>query len=171
VTGHLAGRPQPGRPRAGRPQPGAALAVPSGPGLPDGFLIDAGELVERFSRSSGPGGQGVNTTDSRVELEFDPVSSRAVADLPAATRERLLSRLQPALVAGRVVVVASEHRAQRQNRVAARQRLVSLLREAAAPAPPARRPTRPTAGSRRRRLDAKKRRGVLKSRRSAFDED
>ena len=156
---------------AGRPQPGAALEVPPGPGLPTGLRIEAGELVERFSRSSGPGGQGVNTTDSRVELEFDPATSAAVAGLPEATRTRLLAGLENRLVGGRILVVASEHRAQRQNRVAARQRLVTILRQAAAPDPPSRRPTRPTAGARRRRLDSKKRRAQLKaSRRSTGDD-
>jgi ribosome-associated protein len=134
------------------------------------MVIDAGELVERFSRASGPGGQGVNTTDSRVELDFDPATSRAVAALPEAARTRLLDRLAPTLVGGRVIVVASEHRAQRQNRVAARQRLVTLLREAVAPDPPSRRPTKPTKGSQRRRIEAKKRRGQLKSGRRAVDD-
>lgn len=150
-------------------QPGAALSVPPGPGLPHGLVVAADELVERFSRSSGPGGQGVNTSDSRVELEFDPTTSRAVASLPGAVRERLLDRLAPRFVGGRLVVVASEHRAQRQNRVVARQRLVALLRQAAAPGPPDRRPTRPTTGSRRRRLEAKRRRGRLKSERRLPD--
>jgi ribosome-associated protein len=153
-----------------RPQPGAPLRVPPGPGLRHGLVIDAGELVERFSRSSGPGGQGVNTTDSRVELDFDPATSRAVAALPEATRLRLLDRLAPALVGGRLMVVASEHRSQRQNRVVARQRLVTMLREAAAPDPPTRRPTRPTKGSQRRRVEAKKRRGQLKSGRRSVDD-
>ncbi len=157
-------------PIAGRPQPGTALSVPAGPGLRDGLVIDAGELVERFSRSSGPGGQGVNTTDSRVELDFDPSTSRAVAGLPDGARERLLDRLGPRLVGGRLIVVASEHRSQRQNRVVARQRLVTMLREAAAPDPPQRRPTRPTKGSQRRRIESKKRRGQLKSGRRATDD-
>ena len=157
-------------PSGGRPQPGAPLRVPAGPGLRHGLVIDAGELVERFSRSSGPGGQGVNTTDSRVELDFDPTASRAIAALPEATRERLLARLAPKLVGGRLLVVASEHRSQRQNRVVARQRLVLMLREAAVPDPPTRRPTRPTQGSQRRRIDAKKRRGQLKSGRRTVDD-
>ncbi|SDP22366.1 ribosome-associated protein [Pedococcus dokdonensis] len=153
-----------------RPQPGAALTVPPGPGLPRGLVIDAGELVERFSRASGPGGQGVNTTDSRVELDFDPSTSRAVAALPEATRDRLLNRLAAQLVGGRLLVVASEHRSQRQNRVAARHRLTAILREAAAPDPPTRRPTRPTLGSQRRRVDSKKRRGQLKTSRRTVDD-
>ena len=157
-------------PPTSRPQPGAALVVPPGPGLPRGLRIDAGELTERFSRSSGPGGQGVNTTDSRVELELDPSTSSAVAALPDAVRERLLARLQPHLVGGRLLVVASEHRAQRQNRIAARKRLVALLREAATPDPPARRATRPTLGSRRRRLEDKKRRSQVKAGRRSTGE-
>ncbi|HEX5427922.1 MAG TPA: alternative ribosome rescue aminoacyl-tRNA hydrolase ArfB [Pedococcus sp.] len=157
-------------PLAGRPRPGTALSVPPGPGLRRGLVVDAGELVERFSRSSGPGGQGVNTTDSRVELDFDPSTSRAVAALPRATRERMLERLAPKLVGGRLVVVASEHRSQRQNRVAARQRLATMLRDAAAPDPQTRRPTRPTRGSQRRRVDAKKRRGQLKAARRVVDD-
>jgi ribosome-associated protein len=157
-------------PLAGRPRPGTALSVPAGPGLRRGMVVDAGELVERFSRSSGPGGQGVNTTDSRVELDFDPSTSRAMAALPETTRERMLHRLAPKLVAGRLVVVASEHRSQRQNRVVARQRLATMLRDAAAPDPPTRRPTRPTRGSQRRRVDVKKRRGQLKAGRRAVDD-
>jgi ribosome-associated protein len=134
------------------------------------MVIDAGELVERFSRSSGPGGQGVNTTDSRVELDFDPSTSRAVAALPDPVRERLLDGLAAKLVGGRVIVVASEHRSQRQNRVVARQRLVAMLREAAAPEPPQRRPTRPSRSSQRRRIETKKRRGQLKSGRRTTDD-
>ena len=155
---------------AGRPRPGAALSVPPGPGLRRGLVVDPGELVERFSRSSGPGGQGVNTTDSRVELDFDPGTSQALAALPEATRERMLDRLAPRLVGGRLLVVASEHRSQRQNRVVARQRLVALLRDAAAPDSPPRRPTRPTRGSQRRRVEAKKRRGQLKAGRRVVDD-
>jgi ribosome-associated protein len=132
------------------------LRVPSGPGLPDGLVIPAGELVERFSRSPGPGGQSVNTTDSRVELEYDVVGSAALSD---PQRSRLLARLPEATVR----VVASEHRSQHRNRVAARERLADVLRTALAPPPPPRRPTKPTRGSKERRLDAKKQRGRTKS--------
>ncbi|MDT9593512.1 alternative ribosome rescue aminoacyl-tRNA hydrolase ArfB [Nocardioides zeae] len=123
------------------------------------WRVPARELVERFSRSSGPGGQGVNTTDSRVELTFDVTAS---SSLPEHLRERVLERLAGRLVGGAVVVAASEHRAQRDNRRAARERLLVLLREAAAPPAARRRATRPTRGSQRRRLDTKTRRGEVK---------
>lgn len=145
------------------PDPGADLVVPPGPGLPQGMTIPAGELTERFSRSSGPGGQGVNTTDSRVELVFRPEASVAFAGLSEARRQRLVRALGPHLVGDQLVIVASEHRAQRRNRVAARERLVDLLRSSAAPPPPPRRPTKPTRGSQRRRLAAKTRRGQTKA--------
>lgn len=140
--------------------PGSDLTVPAGPGIPQGLVVPAAELVERFSRSSGPGGQSVNTTDSRVELEYDVATSAALTD---TQRQRVLSRLGTRLVDGRVVVDASEHRSQHRNRVAARQRLADLLREALAPPPPPRRPTKPTKGSQRRRLEAKKQRGRTKA--------
>src|SRR3954467_484963 len=92
------------------------------------IVVPDRELAERFSRSSGPGGQGVNTTDSRVELSFDVARSPS---LPEATRARLLSRLQGRLVDGVVTVAASEHRAQLANRRAARERLAELLTQAA----------------------------------------
>jgi len=131
------------------------LRVPSGPGLPQGLVIPAVELVERFSRSSGPGGQSVNTTDSRVELEYDVSTSAA---LTPAQRARLTGS-----IGSPVVVVASEHRSQHRNRMAARERLAGRVREALAPPPPTRRATRPTRGSQRRRLQAKKERGQTKS--------
>lgn len=140
--------------------PGSDLLVPSGPGLPDGLVVPATELVERFSRSSGPGGQSVNTTDSRVELEYDVAGSPALTE---PQRRRALARLEGRLTDGRLVVDASEHRSQHRNRVAARERLAELLRTALAPPPPARRPTRPTKGSQRRRLEAKKQRGETKA--------
>ncbi|WP_028637210.1 alternative ribosome rescue aminoacyl-tRNA hydrolase ArfB [Nocardioides sp. URHA0032] len=131
------------------------LVVPAGPGVPDGLTIPAAELVERFSRSPGPGGQSVNTADSRVELEYDVAASPVLDD---AQRARLVGRL-----GSPVRVVASEHRSQHRNRVAARERLAERLRAALAPPPPARRPTRPTRGSQRRRLDEKKARGETKA--------
>jgi ribosome-associated protein len=123
------------------------------------LVIPAGELRERFSRSSGPGGQGVNTADSRVELSFDVAGSPSV---PAWLRPRLLERLAGRLVDGVLTVAASEHRAQLANRAAARDRLAGLLRAAAAAPPPARRATKPSRASRERRLAAKHRRSRLK---------
>ena len=141
-------------------RPGGDLQVPSGPGVPDGIVIPGTELVERFSRSPGPGGQSVNTSDTRVELAFDVLASTALTD---AQRSRISTGLSDRLVDGRVVVVASEHRSQHRNRVAARERLIELLRSSLAPPPPSRRPTRPTRGSQRRRLEAKRRRGETKT--------
>jgi ribosome-associated protein len=141
-------------------RPGSDLRVPPGQGLPDGLVIPAAELVERFSRSPGPGGQSVNTSDTRVELEYDVAASPA---LSPQQRERATTRLARRLSEGRLVVVASEHRSQHRNRVAARERLAELLRSALAPPPPPRRPTKPTRGAQRRRLESKRRRGQTKS--------
>jgi ribosome-associated protein len=123
------------------------------------LVIPAGELRERFSRSGGPGGQGVNTADSRVELSFDVAASAVFSD---AQRARLLDRLSGRLVDGVLTVAASEHRAQLDNRKAARQRMAAILRAALLPPPPPRRATRPTRGSVERRLSAKRRRGDTK---------
>jgi ribosome-associated protein len=127
------------------------------------FRLEPEELRWRFSRSSGPGGQGVNTTDSRVELSWEPATSASLARLSPALQERLRDRLAGALVQGAVVVVASEYRAQLRNRAAARERLASRLREALAPPPARRRPSRPSRGSVERRLQAKKVRSKIKS--------
>ncbi len=137
--------------------------LPPGRGLPDGLVIQDAELVERFSRSSGPGGQSVNTTDSRVELRWDVAASRALGE---TQRTRLLDRLAPRLTDGVVSIVASEHRSQLQNRAAARARLRMLLADALAPPPPARRATRPSRAAKQRRVDAKRHRGELKSKRA-----
>ena len=144
-------------------RPGGDLAVPPGPGLPGGLVVPAAELIERFSRSPGPGGQSVNTTDSRVELEYDVGSSTALTD---AQRARALRRWPT----GRISIVASEHRSQHRNRVTARERLADHLREALAPPPPTRRPTRPTRGSKERRLKAKKARGETKALRGRVED-
>jgi len=131
------------------------------------LVVPERELSERFSRSSGPGGQGVNTADSRVELSFDIAGSPS---LPETTRARMLARLEGRLVEGVITVAASEHRAQLANRRAARDRLATLLTEAAAPPPRKRRPTKPSRAAIQRRLDAKKRRGQTKrSRRGGWD--
>ncbi|MEU5939363.1 alternative ribosome rescue aminoacyl-tRNA hydrolase ArfB [Micromonospora sp. NPDC047548] len=125
----------------------------------DRWIVPAAELRERFSRSSGPGGQGVNTADSRVELSFDLATSPS---LPPALRARALERLAGRLVDGVLTIAASEHRAQLANREAARERLTVLLREAVAPPPPPRRPTRPSRGAKERRLAEKKRQSQRK---------
>lgn len=125
-----------------------------------GIEIPEAELSWRFSRSGGPGGQSVNTTDSKVELRFDVAGSPS---LPGRLRERALSRLDGRLVDGVLAVVASEYRSQHRNRQAARARLGELLTDALRPPAEQRRPTRPTRGSRERRLAGKKRRGQVKA--------
>jgi ribosome-associated protein len=131
------------------------------------LVLPERELHWRFSRASGPGGQGVNTTDSRVELSFDLARSPSV---PQPLRERAVARLAGRLVDGVLTVVASEHRSQLRNRAVARERLATTLRAATAPEPPKRRPTRPSAGAKRRRLDAKAKRGAIKRLRGRPDE-
>ena len=137
--------------------------VPGDLQLSGRWVIPAAELRWRFSRSSGPGGQNVNTTDSRVELVFDLAATTA---LPPLLQARALRRLEGRLVEGCVVIAASEHRSQWQNRVAAQRRLVELLQEAVKPPPPPRRATKPTRGSVQRRLAAKKQRSAVKQQRS-----
>ena len=124
-----------------------------------GVTIPESELSWRFSRSSGPGGQGVNTADSRAELVWDAAASTA---LSPAQRERLLERLGGRLVDGVLTIAASEHRAQLRNRDAARERLAALVGEALRPPAPPRRATKPSRGSKERRLKAKQRRTDVK---------
>jgi ribosome-associated protein len=124
-----------------------------------GVVVPDDELRWRFSRSSGPGGQSVNTSDSRVELSYDV----AGGSLPRHLRERALDRPAGRLVDGVLTVAASEYRSQHRNREAARARLAEVLTDATAPPPAKRRPTRPTRGSRERRLAGKKRRGETKA--------
>ncbi|MFN2561363.1 MAG: alternative ribosome rescue aminoacyl-tRNA hydrolase ArfB [Jatrophihabitans sp.] len=137
-------------------------------GLPNGLVIPDAELVERFSRSSGPGGQGVNTTDSRVELVWDVASSTALTD---AQRHRLFEHLGTRLAEGVLTIAASEHRSQLQNRTAARARLQHLLIDALEPPSPPRRATRPSRAAKARRVDAKKRRGNIKANRQRPPDD
>jgi ribosome-associated protein len=142
------------------------LVLPARRWLPHGLVIPESELDERFSRSSGPGGQSVNTTDSRVELRWDVAASQVLDD---RQRARVQEALATRLVDGVLSLVATEQRSQWQNRQAARARLAELLLEALAPPPPPRRPTRPSRGARQRRLDGKKRRGEIKSARRRPD--
>ncbi|MGC5628695.1 alternative ribosome rescue aminoacyl-tRNA hydrolase ArfB [Georgenia sp. Z1344] len=134
------------------------LRVPPGPGAPRGLVVPSGELVEQFSHASGPGGQGVNTADSRVQLSLDLSTTTALTD---AQRPRVLEALATRLDGAVLTVTAAEHRSQYRNRGAARLRLAALLRDAVMP-PTVRRPTRPTRGSQRRRLAAKKVRSEIK---------
>ncbi|MDQ1729855.1 MAG: ribosome-associated protein, partial [Pseudonocardiales bacterium] len=124
--------------------PGDIVLAP-GRGIPRGLRIPASELMERFSRSSGPGGQSVNTTDSRVELRFDVGASAA---LDEQQRERVLAALAGRLVDGVISITSSQERSQLQNRAVARRRLANYLHEALAPPPPARRATRPSRAAR-----------------------
>jgi ribosome-associated protein len=168
-----AGRPTTGscaKPRSYRPAADALRRHPVqvSAGIQVGSVnVPEDELNWRFSRSSGPGGQGVNTADSRVELIYDLAASTA---FPPLLQTRALNRLDGRLVAGTIVVVASENRSQLRNRQTARERLAAILAEATAPPPRSRRPTRPTLGSTRRRLEEKSRRSALKRNRRA-DED
>jgi ribosome-associated protein len=119
-----------------------------------GHVVPDADLAWRFSRSSGPGGQNVNTTDTRVQLSFDLAGSDA---FPERLKQRLLARL-----GDQVVVTASEHRSQLRNRRAAEERLAAVLETALRPPPARRVPTKPSKGSQRRRLTQKKRRGEIK---------
>jgi ribosome-associated protein len=130
--------------------------------------VPRGELHWRFSRSGGPGGQSVNTADSRVELSFDLEATTALSEpLKIRARQRLGGRL----VGGVLTVTASEHRSQLQNRRAAAARLAALLANAIAPPARPRRPTRPSRGSMERRLQAKRQRARTKrERRPPWDD-
>ena len=122
-------------------------------------VVPEGELAWRFSRSSGPGGQSVNTADSRVELSLDIARTTALGPVQ---RVRVLERLSRRLVAGVLTVKASEHRSQLRNREAALDRMAEILAGALAPPPPRRRPTKPRRGAVERRLADKKRRSRTK---------
>jgi len=122
-------------------------------------VIPERELAWRFSRSSGPGGQSVNTADSRVELSLDVARTSALGPVQ---RARVLERLSRRLVDGVLTVRASEHRSQLRNREAALERMAKILADALAPPPPRRRPTKPRRGAVERRLADKKRRARTK---------
>lgn len=139
----------------------------SGPYVIRGSVsLPEAELMWRFSRSSGPGGQHVNTSDSQVELRFDLAATES---LPEVWKERALKRLESRLVGGVLSVRASEHRSQWRNRETALVRLASLLAEATAPPPRPRRKTRIPRGINERRLREKKQRGETKRGRSGRD--
>ena len=131
----------------------ASLVVRGSVSLPES------ELMWRFSRSSGPGGQHVNTSDTQVELRFDLAATDA---LPSVWKDRALDRLAGRLADGVLVVRSSEHRSQWRNREAAAERLVALLRAATAPPPKPRRPTKIPRGINERRLRAKRARSETK---------
>jgi ribosome-associated protein len=131
-----------------------------------GTTIPAEELSWRFSRSAGPGGQSVNTTDSRVELSFDLANS---AVLPPVYKQRALRALEGRLAGGVLTVTASESRSQLRNREAAAERMSELLTGATAPPPKPRRPTRPSRAARERRLAAKRRTSQIKRGRRGED--
>lgn len=144
------------------PEPRQRLAVAPGVNIP----LD--ELTIRASRSSGPGGQHVNTSDTRVEARFDVAHSPS---LPDEVRGRLLQRLAGRLSRGGLVrVVAQGHRSQLRNREDAIARLAALLARALEEEPP-RVPSRPTVGARIRRRQQKQHRGALKRSRAPVDED
>lgn len=132
------------------------------------LTIPAAELGWRFSRSSGPGGQHVNTSDSRVQLSWNIAASAALSD---AQRQRLLLRLDSRLIAGVLTMTASEQRSQLRNREIASGRLADLVTEALAPDAARRRATKPTRGSNRRRLAAKGQRSETKKNRQRPSSD
>ncbi len=126
------------------------------------LIIPSNELKWRFSRSSGPGGQHVNKTDSRVELVFDICRSSVIGPF---YKQRLLDRLENRCVNGCLNIVASKERSQYQNRQLALAHLADLLREGLKPPQKARESTKPTRASQKRRVAAKKRRSALKQKR------
>jgi ribosome-associated protein len=132
--------------------------------ITDQIAIDEREIEEQFVRSSGPGGQNVNKLETAVQLRFDVRHSPSLPEGVRLRLERLAGRRLTK--DGVLVIIAQRHRTQERNRADAMDRLVELVREAAV-TPKRRRPTRPTAGSQKRRLETKKRRGTIKGLRQA----
>ena len=132
------------------------------------LTIPAAELRWKFSRSSGPGGQHVNTSDSRVQLTWSIADSSVLSD---EQRERLLTRLGRRMVVGAITVTVQEQRSQLRNRQSALDALAELVRDALAPPGPLRRATRPTRGSARRHAAAKQQRSQTKQQRQRPRDD
>jgi ribosome-associated protein len=130
----------------------------------DRISLDEDEIEERFVRASGPGGQNVNKLSSAVQLRFDVRHSPSLPEDVRARLERIAGRRLTR--EGVLVIIAQRHRTQERNRQDARERLIELIARASV-APAVRRPTRPTAGSRERRLAGKKNRAAIKSLRQA----
>ena len=125
-----------------------------------GIVIEESELEERFVRASSPGGQNVNKVSTAVELRFDAYASE---NLPERAKRRLKSVASHLLTQeGVLVLQADRYRSQSRNREDARDRLIEILREAAAPPPPRRIPTKPSRAAKQRRIDDKTRRGQIK---------
>ena len=135
------------------------VRIPPAPGIPVGLEIPGSELSERFSRASGPGGQGVNTTDSRVQLSWDLATSVALNEVQ---RQRLLLRLASRLTGTVLTLNAAEYRSQRRNRAAARERLIELVTVGLRPPAPSRKRRRPSLQAKQRRLASKRHRSELK---------
>ena len=128
------------------------------------LIIPSKELKWRFSKSSGPGGQAVNTTDSRVELAFDIKHSSAISTFQ---KQRLLKKLESRCINGCLNIVAKKNRSQFQNRKLALTRLAVLLKDGLKPPRKSRKLTTPTPASQRRRMNTKKRRSTLKRKRQS----
>jgi len=133
------------------------------------IAIDDSELEESFLRSSGAGGQNIQKVETAVQLRFNV---RGSPNLPEPVRDRLCKLAGRRLTQdGVLVITAQRHRTQDRNRVDARERLLELIKQAAVPPPPKRRPTRPTLGSKQRRLEGKTQRAGIKKLRGRPEDD